>query len=175
MADRVAIFVDGANMFYAQKANGWHIDFRKVRDYFSVNREIYGAFYFTATPPVDDLQAVRKYRSFRGFLISNDWTVIDKEVKVIVDKATGQRKLKGNLDIEVVFRMLTSAEGWDIGYLLGGDSDYLPILEHLANLGKKIIVVARRETTAVELINVAHQFIDLNAIRGRIEREDRPK
>ncbi len=175
MTDKVAIFVDGGNMFYAQRENGWFIDFKRVRDFFSANREIYGAYYFTATPPADDPIAVKKYRAFRGFLISNDWTVIDKEVKVITDKTTGQRILKGNLDIEVVFRILTSVDGWDIAYLLGGDGDYVPILEHLANLGKKTIVVARRETTAIELINVAHQFINLNSIREHIERKNKRK
>jgi uncharacterized LabA/DUF88 family protein len=175
MTDRVAIFIDGGNIFYAQRDNGWFIDFKKVRNYISANRDIYGAYYFTATPPVDDTEAVKKHRGFRGFLVTNNWTVVDKEAKVIKDRTTGKRVLKGNLDIEVVFKMLTTADGWDIAYLFGGDGDYVPILEHLANLGKKIIVVARRQTTAVELINVAHQFIDLNELREHIERDDRKK
>lgn len=170
MADRVAIFVDGANMFYAQRDNGWYIDFKKVRDYFSLNQDIHGAFYFTATPPASDPEAVKKYRGFRGFLINTDWTVIDKEVKVIKDRKTGVKILKGNLDVEIVFKILTSCQAWDKCYLLGGDSDFATILEHLANLGKKIIVVGRRESTANEIINLAHEFIDLNDIRGNIER-----
>ncbi len=55
---RVALFVDGANMFYAQRQNEWHIDFRLVHQYFMDNREKAGAYYFTASPPAGDLAKI---------------------------------------------------------------------------------------------------------------------
>ena len=171
MSERIAIFVDGGNMFYAQRNNNWHLDYVKIKNYFSLNRELYGAYYFTATPSSDQPEQIKRYRSFRSVLINNDWTVKDKEIKTIIDKETGDKIVKGNLDIELVFRMITTSAGWDTGYLLGGDGDYVPILEYLANSGKKIIVIGRRESTAIELINVAHQFIDLNSLREHIERK----
>ena len=98
------------------------------------------------------------------------YSVKEKEVRVHYDKDTGQVKLKGNLDIELVFRMLTTSQTFETAVLLGGDSDYIPVIEHLANNGKKVIVVGRRQSTATDLINVANQFIDLNDIRDRIDK-----
>ncbi len=46
---RVSIFVDGANMYYAQKRLGWFIDFRKVLHFFGAaqNNVISEAYYYT--------------------------------------------------------------------------------------------------------------------------------
>lgn len=167
---RVALFVDGASMFYAQRASRWHIDYKNVYQFFTDNRDIYGAFYFTASPPPGNQEKVRKYRGFRGALIHIGYTVVDKEVKVITDSETGQVKLKGNLDIELVFRMLTGVAGYDEAVLLGGDSDYVPVIEHLRNLGKDVVCVGDRRSTGLDLINVVNRFIDLNEIRDRIEK-----
>ena len=169
--ERVGLFVDGAAMFYAQRDNGWHIDYRNVYHYFADNRDKAGAWYFTATPPASDPSALDRYRKFKHALTQIGYNVKDKEVRVLYDKNTGQPRLKGNLDIELVFRMLSSVNSFDTVVLLGGDSDYVPLIEHLVNLGKRVIVVGRRQSTAIDLINTSSQFIDLNDIRDRIAKD----
>jgi uncharacterized LabA/DUF88 family protein len=166
--DRVAIFVDGGSMFYAQRDNGWHIDYRNVYHYFTDNREKAGAWYFTAKPQPANTDAIERYSKFKYALTQIGFSVRDKDVRVSFDKDTGQVRMKGNLDIELVFRMLSTINSYDIAVLMGGDSDYVPIIEHLINMGKRVIVVGRRESTATDLINTANQFIDLNEIRDRI-------
>ncbi len=167
---RVALFVDGANMFYAQRDNGWHIDFRLVHEYFFQNREKAAAYYFTASPSAGDQARVDKYRRFRSALIHLGYSVVDKEVRVITDASSEQVKIKGNLDIELVFRMLVEEKAYDEVVLMGGDSDYIEILKHLRNLGKVVVVVGRKQSTAMDLINVVTKFIDLASIRNRIEK-----
>jgi uncharacterized LabA/DUF88 family protein len=167
---RVALFVDGANMFYAQRDNNWHIDYRLVHEYFFQNRDKAAAYYFTASPSAGDQNRVDKYRRFRTALIHLGYSVIDKEVRVISDPASEQVKVKGNLDIELVFKMIVEAPGYDEVVLMGGDSDYIEIIKHLRNLGKSVVVVARKQSTAMDLINVVTKFIDLNSIRDRIEK-----
>jgi len=166
--ERIALFVDGAAMFYAQRDNDWHLDYNNVFHYFADNRELAGAWYFTASPSPANTERLERYRKFKYALTQIGYSVKDKEVRVLYDKDTGQVKLKGNLDIELVFRMLTSAGSYDTAVLLGGDSDYIPVIEHLINNGKKVIVVGRKQSTATDLINVASQFIDLNKLRDRI-------
>lgn len=168
---RVALFVDGANMFYAQREQRWHIDWRSVYQHFTAGKEIYGAFYFTATPPAGERQAVEKYRRFRTALIRMGYNVIDKEVHIVRDSVTNEViRVKGNLDIELVFRMLTTVSGWDEGLLFGLDIDYVPIIEHLSNLGKTVVCVGRKQMTSLEVINVANKFIDLEDLRNLIQR-----
>jgi len=167
---RVALFVDGANMFYAQKENGWHIDYRLVQQYFFQNREKAAAYYFTASPSAGDQARVDKYRRFKTALIYMGYSVVDKEVKVITDPTTDVVRIKGNLDIELVFKMIVESAAYDEVILMGGDSDYVPILTHLRNLGKIVVVVGRKQSTSMDLINAVTKFIDLNSIRDRIEK-----
>jgi uncharacterized LabA/DUF88 family protein len=70
--ERVAVFVEGANMFYAQRSLGWHLDFARILAYCTRERELYNAFYYTgvqvpANPPTtglfDGLTASRVYHS----------------------------------------------------------------------------------------------------------------
>lgn len=168
--ERVALFVDGASMFYAQRDNVWHIDFKDIYQYFTTNREIAGAWYFTATPPKAETDRFDKYRRFRSALIHIGYRVVDKEVKVMTDRNSGITKLKGNLDIDLVFRMLSAINSYDCAVLLGGDSDYVPIINHLVNSGKKVVIVGRRQSTAMDLINSASEFIDLEDLRSHIEK-----
>jgi uncharacterized LabA/DUF88 family protein len=166
----IALFVDGASMFYAQRAQGWHMDYRSIYEHFTAGKQVAGAYYFTASPPSGNVEAVKRYRGFKTALIYIGWSVIDKEVHVITDRETGQIKLKGNLDIELTFRMLSSADTWDEAILFGVDIDYIPIIRHLQNLGKTITCVGRRQMTSLELINAANRFIDLEELRGLIEK-----
>jgi len=171
MAARVAIFVDGANMFYAQKQGKWRIEYKKVLQYFTDNRELAFAYYFTATPPVYKTDAIDKYRRFRQALIHIGYSVIDKEVKVYEDKETGQVKLKGNLDIDMAFKMLSGHGSYDEAVVLGGDADFIPIIQYLTNLGKTVVCVGRKDMTAIDLINASTRFIELDSLRGRIEKK----
>jgi uncharacterized LabA/DUF88 family protein len=167
---RVALFVDGANMFYAQRDNGWHIDYRLVQQYFFQNREKAAAYYFTASPSAGDPTRVDKYRRFRTALIHRGYSVVDKEVKVMTDPTSEVVKIKGNLDIELVFKMIVESQAYDEVILMGGDSDYVPIVNHLRNIGKTVVVVGRKQSTAMDLINAVTKFIDLNSIRDRVEK-----
>lgn len=172
---RVALFVDGANMFYAQRSIGWHIDFKKVRSHLMQGFEEAGCYYFTATPPAHEPDKVKSYRSFKNALINIGYEVIDKEVKIIQDKVTGNTRMKGNLDIDIVFRMLVSINTYDRCILMGGDSDFLPILAHLKNCGKEIVCVGCKNAVSTEIRNIA-RFTDLNDIREMVEKDryDKP-
>jgi len=167
---RVALFVDGANMFYAQKEIGWHIDFRLVCQYFFQNRERGPAYYFMASPSPGDQLRIEKYRRFKNALTYLGFSVVDKELKIIKDASGEIVKIKGNLDIDLVFKMLTSLGAYDEAVLMGVDSDYVPIIEHLRNLGKTVVVVGNGRSTSMEVRNVATRFIDLEGIRESIEK-----
>jgi len=168
---RVALFVDGANMFYAQKLNGWFIDWKELYQLFTDKQDVYGAFYFTATPKAGDAEKIKKYRKFRGALIYMGYKVIDKEVREIRDESGEVVRLKGNLDIELVFRMLSGAHQYDEAIVVGCDVDYVPVIQHLRNIGKSVTILGRQKSTAIELINACDKYIDLETIRSRIEKQ----
>jgi len=167
---KVALFVDGAAMFYAQRDNQWHIDYRNVYHHFLDNQEKVGAWYFTAKPQPQNAEALGKYMRFKHALTQIGFSVKDKDVKVTFDRETGQTKVKGNLDIELVFRMLSTINAYEVAVLMGGDSDYIPIVQHLVNNGKQVVIVGRRDSTALELINEATKFYNLEELREIISK-----
>ena len=171
--DRVAIFVDGGNIFFAQKANNWWIDWKLAFQLYTDNRQLYGAYYFTASPPPDRTEKLKGYRNFKKFLISTGYKVVDKELRVIVDAETRERREKGNLDIELVFRMMCAPHLWDEAIVFGCDVDYEPVFQHLRGLGKRVKLLGRRQMTSLDLINACDEFTDLNEIRNRIEKQPR--
>jgi len=168
---RVAIFVDGANIFYAQKENKWFIEFEKVYKYFNRgDREVVDAHYFTGSPHFEDVKKIRGHRRFMSALTKIGYHVVEKEAKKIRDRESGKVIYKANLDIEITLSMITTKDIWDEAILVGGDGDFVPVVEYLRSHGKVVTCVGRKQSTALELINAVHRFIDLNDIRGEIEK-----
>ena len=134
----VGIFIDGGNTFFAQKHNGWSIDFEKLYKYCEKSGKINVACYYTASPHYKHTKKIDKYRKYRNALIDIGYTVIDKEVE---KKGPQGKKNKGNLDIEMALGIITSTNLYDICYLVTGDGDFIPIVEYLRNINKKVVCI----------------------------------
>lgn len=169
---RVSLFVDGANMYYAQKKLGWFIDFRKVMNYFGqgADTEISEAYYYTGA----DVLTKGRDNAFHEYLMFSGYTVRTKAIKQMVDDNTGEIVEKANLDIELVIDMFNTVALYDTCVLMSGDSDFERALELVRSKGKRIAVVAHPEMTARELRNVAgRNFFDLRDLERVISRTDR--
>lgn len=170
--DRVSVFVDGANMYYAQKKLGWYIDYRKALDF--VRREtgarVSEAYYYTGA----DTQARGREGAFHEYLIHSGYTVRTRAIKQIVDDATGEIVEKANLDIELVIDMFNTVNLYDTCLLMSGDGDFERALEALRVRGKRVAVVAHPEMTARELRNAAGvNYMDLRDLEPFVARTDR--
>lgn len=166
--DKLAIFVDGANMFYAQRKLKWHIDWEKILGYFSKGHELYNAFYYSGFrgPKEISMDKFLKKLSFLGY------TVRRKPLKRIIDEESGKSIEKSNLDIEIAIDMLNTAERYDKAILLSGDGDFERVIELLRTKGKEIVVVSTKGIIARELINAADRYIDLKNIKNEIEKKN---
>ena len=118
---KVSIFVDGANMYYAQKKLGWFIDFRKVLAFFGQDAGsiISEAYYYTGA----DSLSKNRDSAFHEYLIYSGYTVRTKVIKQMVDDTTGAIVEKANLDIELVIDMFNTVTLYDTCVLMSGDSD----------------------------------------------------
>lgn len=166
----IAIFVDGSNMFYAQKKAGFYLDYKRVKDFFSKNEMLFKAFFYvgTSSPP-----AVRDKRFLDYLIYTCQYTVRNKEIKTIVDDTTGEIKQKCNLDIEIAVEMFKEIDHYDTAILMSGDGDFASVVELLRSRGKTTEVVASRTMLARELANVAHKVHTLEDLRSQLERQDR--
>ncbi len=169
---QVSLFVDGANMYYAQKRLGWFIDFRKVLQFFGrdAGSVISEAYYYTGA----DTQAKTRDNSFHEYLMFSGYTVRTKAIKQMVDDTTGELVEKANLDIELVIDMFNTVQLFDTCILMSGDSDFERALELVRSKGKRIAVVSHPDMTSRELRNVAgRNYFDLRDMEKHIARRDR--
>ncbi|MCU0550500.1 MAG: NYN domain-containing protein [Leptolyngbya sp. Prado105] len=166
--NRLSIFVDGNNMFYAQQKNGWFFDPKRVLEFFTSekNVELINAYWYTGLKDPQD------QRGFRDALISLGYTVRTKILKEYYDDTSGRYSQKANLDIEIVVDMFNTVEQYDRVILFSGDGDFERAIEQLRSKNTHITVVSTEGMIARELRNVTDRYIDLNDIRNRIEKAE---
>lgn len=164
--ERIAIFIDGANMFYAQRKMGWHIDYRKVYEFYASQAQVYNAFYYTSVtnPPDPGMEG------FLRALTGMGYTVRRKVVKEIVDQESGQIIRKANLDIEIVIDMLTTAALYDRAILISGDGDFERAVEFLRGRGKRIDGLGVHAMAAYDLVNAMDRYLYLEDLRDKVEK-----
>ena len=166
--NRLSIFVDGNNMFYAQQKNGWFFDPKRVLEHFTSDPsvQLVNAFWYTGLKDPQD------QRGFRDALISLGYTVRYKILKEYNDENSGRYSQKANLDIEIVVDMFNTVDQYDRVVLFSGDGDFERAIELLRSKNTHITVVSTEGMIARELRNATDQYIDLNDIRDRIEKVD---
>lgn len=168
-ADRVALFVDGANMDGSCRRAGYFVDYRKAREFFLAGGQFYaGYFYIADFTSSDPLQ-----QRFLDFLARSGYIVRRKPVKNIIDEETGDRIIKCDLDTEIVLDMLNTVDNYDVAFL-SGDSDFERAVDLLRSRGKRVYVVASDRQLSREMRYVADKPIFLlEECRQALARDDR--
>ena len=175
--DRLALFIDGANLYSAAKGLGFDIDYRKLLEEFRKRGVLVRAYYYTAL--VED-QEYSPIRPLVDWLHYNGFTMRTKPAKEYTD-SQGRRKVKGNMDIELTVDAMELAPRVDHVVLFSGDGDFRPLVESLQRQGVRVSVVSTIRSQppmiADELRRQADNFIELDELReviGRPPREPRP-
>jgi uncharacterized LabA/DUF88 family protein len=156
--DRIAIFIDGSNLFYAALQLGIEIDYAKLLSYLTGGRSLLRAYFYTGVDPHND-----KQQRFLLWMRRNGYRVITKDLVQLPD---GNKK--ANLDVEIAMDMLTISPHCESVVLLSGDGDLAYALNTIAYRGVKVEVVSLRSMTSDTLINVADRYTDLYAIQDDI-------
>src|SRR5262249_45583231 len=108
-SNRIALFIDGPNIQATARALGFEIDFKRLLAEFQSRGTLVRAFYYTATIEDQEYSAVRPLIDWLDY---NGYTVVTKATKEFVD-ASGRRKIKGNMDIELAVDAMELAEHID--------------------------------------------------------------
>lgn len=199
---RIAIFIDGANFQKATyDALGFQIDFRELLKAFTgEDGSLVRAYYYTGEFDADSIEhyinlhnplqpesmhqemraRLQKDRGFHRWLNRNGYNVVTKGVRVFKN-ADGEIAVKANVDIELAVDMLTIADRVDKVVLVSGDGDFVPLIEAVAAKGVRVVVVSTQNRRAQAngyrasdlLIDAADEYIAIEKLRSRIERNDR--
>ncbi|MBF0308562.1 MAG: NYN domain-containing protein [Magnetococcales bacterium] len=170
--ERVAIFIDGSNLYAAIRALGFEFDYRKLLEYFRNRCRLVRAYYFTA---LGDEQEYSPIRPLVDWLAYNGYAVVTKPIKEYFDVHSGHKRTKGNMDIEIAVSMLSMAPHYDHAVLFSGDGDFRSVVEAIQNLGKQATVISSLRTSppmiADELRRQADEFIELNDLKDALTRD----
>jgi uncharacterized LabA/DUF88 family protein len=169
--ERVALFIDGANLYAAARALGFDIDYKRLLQEFASKGRLIRAFYYTAL--LDD-QEYSPIRPLVDWLDYNGYTMVTKPIKEFTD-STGRRKIKGNMDIELAIDVMEMAQYVDHIVLFSGDGDYRRLVEAAQKKGVRVSVVSTIRSSppmvADELRRQADNFVELQELAPRIMRE----
>jgi uncharacterized LabA/DUF88 family protein len=169
--NKIALFIDGANLYATAKTLGFDIDYRRLLKEFQKRGALVRAFYYTAI--IED-QEFSTIRPLLDWLDYNGFAVVTKPMKEFVD-ASGRRKVKGNMDIELAVDAMEIAEHVDQIVLFSGDGDFRSLVEAVQRRGVRVTVVSsissKPPMIAVELRRQADSFVDLAELRMEVGRD----
>ncbi len=155
---RVAIFIDGSNLFYAALQLSIEIDYTKLLSHLTGGSRLLRSFFYTGVDRTNEKQ--------QGFLLwmrRNGYRVISKDLIQLPDGSK-----KANLDVEIAVDMLALVGSYDTAVLVSGDGDLAYAVDAVSYLGVRVEVVSLRSMTSDSLINVADRYVDLENIKDEI-------
>lgn len=174
-SEKIAIFVDGANLYATAKALGFDVDYKKLLSLFRSKGHLVRALYYTALAEDQEYSSIRPLVDWLDY---NGFTMVTKPTKEFTD-SLGRRKIKGNMDIELTVDAMRMADAVDHIVLFTGDGDFRALVAALQLKGKRVSVISTLQTqpamVADELRRQADQFIDIADLESMICRDVSPR
>ena len=169
--ERLALFIDGANLYATAKALGFDIDYKRLLALFRTKGQLVRALYYTALAEDQEYSSIRPLVDWLDY---NGYTMVTKPTKEFTD-ALGRRKIKGNMDIELTVDAMELAEHIDEMVLFSGDGDFRSLVEAMQRHGVRVTVISsvatRPPMIADELRRQADVFTDLAELQSKIGRD----
>ncbi|GIX14147.1 MAG: NYN domain-containing protein [Paracoccaceae bacterium] len=172
--ERLALFIDGSNLYAAARALGFDIDYKLLRNEFMRRGKLLRAFYYTALIENEEYSPIRPLIDWLDY---NGFTMVTKPAKEFTD-SMGRRKVKGNMDIELAVDAFEMAPHIDHMVLFSGDGDFKPLVAGIQRQGVRVSVVSTIRSSppmiADDLRRQADNFIELEELKEIIGRPPRP-
>jgi len=169
--ERIALFIDGSNLYAAAKALEFDIDYKRLHLFFAEQGQLIRAYYFTALLEEQEYSPIRPLVDWLDY---NGYTMVTKQAKEFTDDA-GRKKIKGNMDIELAVDLIEMVDCIDHAVIFSGDGDFRRLAEFVQRKGLRVTVVSTMRSKppmiADELRRQADVFIELMDIKADIQRQ----
>lgn len=170
--EKTALFIDGANLYKAARGLGFDMDYKALLAKSQDACMLVRAYYYTAIQE-DRTQDYSPLRPLVDWLDYNGYSMVTKLSREFTD-ATGKRRFKGSIDIELAVDMMAMAPRLDHIVLFSGNGDFRRAIEALQAQGVRVTVVSTVKSqppmASDELRRQADRFIDLADIENQIGR-----
>ena len=177
-SERLALFIDGANLYSSAKGLGFDIDYKRLLEEFRTRGVLVRAYYYTAL--VED-QEYSPIRPLVDWLDYNGFSLVTKSAREYTD-SQGRKRWRGDMDIEIACDMLEMAGHVDHVVLFSGDGDFRRLVESVQRQGVRVTVVSTMKSqppmASDDLRRQADSFVDLadlSSIIGRPARAPLPR
>ena len=171
--ERLAMFIDGANLYHAARNLDFDIDYKSLLRWATERGRLIHAYYYTA---IDEDQEYSPLKPLVDWLDYNGYTMVTKPPKEFTD-STGRRKTRSNMDVELAVDVMELAPYLDHVMLFSGDGDFHPLVEAIQRKGIRVTVVSTTKTSppmvSDELRRTADNFFDLSDLAKQFSRGDR--
>ncbi|HCI46878.1 MAG TPA: NYN domain-containing protein [Rhodospirillaceae bacterium] len=171
--ERLAMFIDGANLYHAARNLDFDIDYKSLLRWATERGRLIRAYYYTA---IDEDQEYSPLKPLVDWLDYNGYTMVTKPPKEFTD-STGRRKTRSNMDVELAVDVMELAPYLDHVMLFSGDGDFHPLVEAIQRKGIRVTVVSTTKTSppmvSDELRRTADNFFDLSDLAKQFSRGDR--
>lgn len=162
---KVNVFIEGSNIYFAQKKMGQWLDWAKVNNYLKENYKVVSIRYYAGLRKND-----QNAKKFLRKIEKVGFNVITKSVKLIKDEF-GRIIEKANFDVEITADILGSLPKVDGVILFSGDSDFKYLAEIVKKQEKQFIVYSSKKTLSWELKLYANKYFlledFLNLTKGK--------
>ena len=176
--DRIALFIDGANLYSASTGLGFDIDYKKLLAEFRTRGVLVRAYYYTALVEDQDYSPIRPLVDWLDY---NGFSLVTKSAREYTD-SQGRKRWRGDMDIEIACDMLEMAGHVDHVVLFSGDGDFRRLVESVQRQGVRVTVVSTMKSqppmASDDLRRQADSFVDLadlSSIIGRPARAPLPR
>jgi len=172
--ERIAIFIDGPNLYGMSKGLGFDMDYKKVLEMFAKKGILIRAQYYT---PLDEEGEFVALKPLVDYLAYNGYSVVTKPLKRYVD-ANGERHAKGGMNVEIAVDAMEISEYVDHIVIFSGDGALCRLVEALKRKGKRVSIIstmrADKPMVSDDLRRLADNFIELDELRSMCARPAKP-
>jgi uncharacterized LabA/DUF88 family protein len=167
-AGKTALFIDGAHLYFAARALGFDIDYKKLLTEFQRQGSILRAFYYAAMVETSDYVSIRRltdWLAYNGFTVRTAPHTASREV-------AGRRGTNRALRVQMAVDAMEIADHVDNIVLFAGDGDFYPLIAYLGRRGIHTAVASTLRTNPPMidggLRRQSHEFIELESLRPLI-------
>ena len=171
--ERLAVLIDGANLYAASRLLGFEVDFKLLRQEFSRRGKLVRIGYYNSVTEGDDFTPLRPLLDWLDY---NGFRVVTRPTREVVE-ASGRRRVKGNLEVHIAVDAMEIADRVDHMVLFAGDGDFRTLIAALQRRGVRVTVISTIRTQPAlvsdDLRRQADAFVELAELQGLSSRPAR--
>lgn len=153
----VFAFIDSQNLNLGVRSLGWELDFRKFRVYLKDKYGVSKAYLFLGY--ISSNKRLYKYLESAGY---------ELVFKPVVSVKQGKKKIKGDIDAELVMHAMLNINNYEKALIVSGDGDFYCLTELLESRDKLLSIITSNRQYSSLLRKFGYKVVSLEKLERKI-------